>query len=180
MSFSPLERDMSVVLCRHTVAICVLPLVFASPALAHDRAVSASIGASFLQFEAGTGPGIAGDIAADVAGPSPASIGVVGDVAWHRESGVDAFSFAGGARMTLRPGGGRVRPYAQFILGRIRFNEDGGSATANLFAPGGGVQVGLSDAVAVFGQVDVAIVRFEGGDGETGQRYRVGVAWEWR
>jgi hypothetical protein len=162
--------------------VIVFALLFSgdvTPVAAQTTPVVAGAGISFLNFQEGTGNGFVVDIAGDIAGSRGAALGLVGELEWHRQDEVDALSFAGGARLTGRVGTRRVQPFGQFIIGRMRFSGAGESDTATLFAPGGGVMVGLGEPLMALAKVDVAIVRFEGGDGETGQRYTFGIAYQW-
>jgi hypothetical protein len=98
--------------------------------------------------------------------------------------GSDAHPFLGGSRFIGRFANGRVNPFGQMLAGVTRVSVGGGvfedwfgvSGSGYFFTmqPGGGIDIGLSDAVALRMQVDVRTVFIDGGHG-TSFRFAPGI-----
>jgi hypothetical protein len=89
-------------------------------------------------------------------------LGIVGDVSGNYSTGYGVLGSThnalAGARFTGRPNGGRVNPFGQFLAGIQFTNVHGLGISESLvnFAiqPGGGVDIKLSDSLAVRMQLD--------------------------
>lgn len=84
------------------------------------------------------------------------TLGVVVDFARNRFTDEETdVSFAGGVRMKFTRNS-NFTPFAQFLVGVMRWDEDNGfDGSESLFGPGGGIQVRITDRVDVKGQFDV-------------------------
>ena len=89
-------------------------------------------------------------------------LGIVGDVSGNYSTGSGVLGSThnalAGPRFTGRPNGGRVNPFGQFLAGIQYTNVHGLGISESLvnFAiqPGGGVDIKLSDSLAVRMQLD--------------------------
>lgn len=153
----------------------MLTTIFAAPALAQDDSrVDVSAGyASLHAYDGGaTFPrGWFGSVGADVAGP----LAAIGDVSGSYKSmggldiriGVRIHTFMGGPRVQWRSH--RVAPYAQMLFGVARsasiftVPEETLSDVRHHFAmaPGGGVDVQLSNRVAARVGANLRLIRSE-------------------
>jgi opacity protein-like surface antigen len=176
---------------RRTVstAFIGLALVFmpAAPAAAQGVTIRGLLGAglSFLHISdcSGecTGTGFVVDFAQTITALNKVAIGGVGDFGFNHFDGANTFSVSGGVRFT-GTANARVQPFGQVLLGLFHLSVSdctgtGTECSSNDFtlAPGGGVDIRLTDKVNVRAQVDFFIVMAEG-ETENAQRFWFGIS----
>jgi hypothetical protein len=159
-----------------------LVLALAAPAAAQGAAASSDrpllgLGVSFLTDGDETGTGFAVDIAKAFRAMDKMKISGVGDFGFHSFDGFKTITFMGGARVTAT-GIDKVAPFGQFLIGATRFSVsdcDGCNETDLTFAPGGGVDIRLTDKINFRGQIDFLIIKFEG-DTDNATRFTFGIS----
>ena len=155
-----------------------LVLALATPASAQTTDNSGfllGLGVSFLHVDESTSTGFTVDFRKNVYNATSFDVGVVGDIAMHRESLDDdvfdvegsatALSFLGGVRITASQMG-RIAPFGQVLVGAVRQSVGGDicdlfedfdescSSTDGAMSFGGGVDIGLNERWNFRGQID--------------------------
>jgi hypothetical protein len=136
-------------------------------------------GLSFLTDGEETGTGFAVDISKALFSSGRMSVAGVGDFGWHHFDGFTSLSFMGGTRVTVS-GSARFAPFGQFLIGPVRFNTsfcDGEdcSETDLAFAPGGGIDIRITERMNLRAQIDFFLIRF-GDETQSATRVTLGVS----
>ena len=132
------------------ITLAVAAVLFLGNAAWAQEAPAADIfaGYSFISIDGGTDRETSHGWLANVGLNVHPNVGIVGDVGGHYEEGVDLLEYLGGVRFNGRASG--VNPFAQALIGGVRFSFDGGGSD-NFFALGfgGGIDIPASDAISV-------------------------------
>ena len=129
-------------------------------------------GYSFVHF----GPGSnANGASFSAAGYANRWFGIAGDFGAYNQSRTNTFTFLVGPRFSVRSRN-RFTPYAETLFGDTHFKTTGFAGTNNFTAlAGGGVELGMSQTVALRPQLDYLAIR-SGGSTINTARVSVGLA----
>jgi hypothetical protein len=151
---------------RFVVGLAVVALTLAVPSRAAAQAraqTRANIGAgySYLHETGASSVTYATGWMISAANKPNPSISWVGEAGANYRN-IAAFtqklaSYLGGARFAF--GGGQVAPFAQALVGVEHYSEPGFAETGLAVQPGGGVDVALTDRLALRAQLDFRWVR---------------------
>jgi outer membrane protein with beta-barrel domain len=156
---------------KKTVWLVVTIVFLAGPAFAEDfPRADVSVGYSFLRL-GGTGGTSQNGASASIAGNVNSWFGVVGDVGGYHSSpfgaSLNTYSFLFGPRFSLRSK--RVTPFVQVLFGGARLAAGAGgfsaSVTPFVISAGGGIDLRMSQHVALRPQLDYLNFRHGGQSG---------------
>jgi len=170
-----------------SMMVLVLTAAAAPPALAQGTdGARHRLGAGLSFMKVGdapdTGTGFVLDFEAGVMSRDAARVGIVGDLSFHGFDYFKTLGLLGGVRVTATSNP-KVNVFGQFLVGVMRTTIDDCDSSEfvcadnnTTFAPGGGVDVRLTDRVALRVQVDLVIIKFFDGESFSKPRFWFGVS----
>lgn len=139
------------------MAVLAMTTVLVSPSAAQvDNRATVAAGLSWLVDEGETAAGVTFDAHVPFRTADAMTLGVVGDVSFHKLSDEWVKELAGGVRVSRRLE--RITPFAQFVVG---VDSSFGSSDP-IFGPAFGADVAVGERLNIRGQIDLRWLRFAG------------------
>jgi len=167
--------------------MAVLMMGYGAPASAQGaEGARATLGAGLSFMKVGdapdTGTGFVLDVDAGVMKRDAVRVGIVGDLSFHGFDFFKTLGLLGGVRVTATSNP-NVNVFGQFLVGVMRTTIDDCDSSEfvcadnnRTFAPGGGVDVRLTDRVSLRVQVDLVVIKFFDGESFSKPRFWFGVS----